>query len=102
MPGPSGNDAFELAHRLVATVSSRESAAWLGVRYLREHMNERHVELLAEALVKHDISGMDRETLQEHLELNRRVDFAVGDIVKVNGWLLSRSEARLYALAALL
>jgi hypothetical protein len=40
-------------------------------------------------------------TLHHAIRVQSRRDFARGDIVTVDGWMLSRTEVRLYALAAL-
>lgn len=41
------------------------------------------------------------QPLQEALADVRKKEFAAGDVVRVDGWVLSRSEARAYALVAL-
>ena len=67
-----------------------QSAAAVGEAYLSGHPQEADATLLAGALapggdVRHQV----------------RADFAAGRVVRVDGWLLALTEARLCALAAL-
>jgi hypothetical protein len=45
--------------------------------------------------------GTECGDLRKSLGALRRAEFAHGDMVRVDGWVLSRSEARSYALSAI-
>jgi hypothetical protein len=87
-----------------AMVGDRDGARRFGAAYLRDFPAERDpatlLAALASALRRHD---MDGQPFSQALLL-RTVsgEYRRGEIVKVDGWLLSRSEARLYAAASLL
>ncbi|MCH2170603.1 hypothetical protein MK489_07445 [Myxococcota bacterium] len=92
---PAG--ALELALEL----SDPASAPVLGRAYLRLHPGENDPRALAQALFpglatapgEFDGSRAAREYLERI-----RVEFASGETVRVGGWVLARSEARLCAL----
>jgi hypothetical protein len=52
---------------------------------------------MSSTTLKHLTAG----TLHDAIRVQSRRDFAHGTIVTVDGWMLSRTEVRLYALAAL-
>jgi hypothetical protein len=95
-----------LAVRLIALVPSRESAAAIGREYLRAAPDEAVTESLVRSLVQRSAGLASPENITDAelralLDASCRLDFAEGDIVRVRGWLLSRTEARTCALAAL-
>jgi hypothetical protein len=45
-----------------------------------------------------DVSRMNRDALLEVLDAQVRAEFAAGDVVRIDGWVLARTEARLCAL----
>jgi hypothetical protein len=45
-----------------------------------------------------NLATLDRATLRRRVDRRIRADFAAGRVVSVDGWVLSRTEARLYAL----
>ena len=92
------SSAFEAA--LLALLSDPSGAARIGRVYLAGQPEEARRELLARRLC--DALGEGpRSTLRERMARCARRDFTRGDTVQLSGWLVSRSEARLCALAAL-
>lgn len=93
--------------RLTGLLHARESAALFGERYLRDHPQERNADRLTEEIFRRLTAsgwrdqGSEREALTLALHIVFRNEFAAGDVVRVYGWLLARSEARFYALYAL-
>ena len=80
-------------------ISRPESAAIIGKAYLDMFAEERSTEVLAKELRKTLCS--DRETIDTKALLSKiRNDFTEGNIVRIHGWLLSRTEARLCVLRA--
>ena len=80
-----------------ATVASGSSArlvgfAWLWVSKCCSSRKDRRAEL----------AKAERGKLRELLLAQQRQDFEHGRIVKVQGWILSETEARLCTLAALI
>lgn len=105
--GPSGlltlierMSAPDAASLLRGLITDREGAANLGRSYLAAHPTEAQRRVLVRDLVgpavPTSVSRASREVA------NRiRGDYAAGSTVVVDGWVLSRTEARLYALVAL-
>jgi hypothetical protein len=83
----------------------RESAAIIGREYLKGRPGEADAEVLIELLpispsvVQKDSYLVGPEDFSELLRHHIRLDFEKGHVVKVHGWLLSETEARLCALA---
>jgi hypothetical protein len=105
--GPSG--LLTMIERLTAAdassllrglISDREGAARLGRLYLAAHPTEARTGVLVRDLLgptePTSVIGASRE-----VAARIRGDFAAGSTVVVDGWVLSRAEARLYALVAL-
>jgi hypothetical protein len=92
-----------LAARAVRLFSSPHHAARVGLSCIRCGDGRATREALVE-----DLFGTDRQELaraddaQVHGWLRTRIrrDFSAGETIKVEGWILSRTEARLYALAS--
>jgi hypothetical protein len=89
-------------HSLLAHV---DSAVAVGREYLRHHPDERDL-----ARIRHGLSGalggpvetLDPAVLRERVRRRVRQDFAEDRIALVDGWILSITEARICALAALI
>lgn len=85
----------------------KESAKVIGVEYLRVAPMEADVQLLTglicsfEEKRRAEFAHADAGKLRILLLRQQRQDFERGRIVNVHGWILSRTEARLCALAAL-
>jgi hypothetical protein len=95
------------ADRLTAVFRQRTSAAAVGRAYLAGHPGEAGIDHLVielgNALRRWDCEPdrADRITLRAAMSRLFKEDFARNRVVKVDGWVLSLSEARLCALAAL-
>ena len=75
----------------------------IGHRYLAQEPGEASRQWLA-GQVCGGLSmsaGVPAQALLDRLRSLRHDDFCRGDLVEIDGWLLARSEARLFALAAL-
>lgn len=92
---------------VVATTSAPHSAARVGGHYLRMVPGERSIDTLV-ALVLQGLA--DPDSLMQAADPDRirsailgsvRDDFAHGRVARVEGWVLSHTEARLAALAVL-
>jgi hypothetical protein len=87
------------AEPLARLLPHAENAARLGRRYLEETPQEADAAHLV-ALI--GVAADTDAALRERLEARIRQDFIAGATVAVDGWLLSRTEARLCALLSLL
>lgn len=78
-------------------------AARIGTLYLEAVPRERSQQRLAEMVlgVRRPESTFDPATMVAHVRARRDRDYLDGDLVAINGWLLTRTEARLCALASL-
>jgi hypothetical protein len=98
--------AAPLVSRLSRFYSNRESAQVIGRRYLDLAPSEADLERLM-ALICHSDENSARfahantEQLREILLDQQRTDFARGRTVMIDGWVLSETEVRLCALAAI-
>ncbi len=88
-----------MADVLRSLVGHQESAARLGQAYLAVHPSEASSRQLAHRLIGPHWST-ERDVRARVLAQMKR-DFAANRTVRVDGWILSRAEARLYALVAL-
>jgi hypothetical protein len=90
--------------RLVAGFVGAERIGDVGRRYLKLHPEENDRERLVELLIER-IGTVDRSEsqarLRERIATAVRSDFSEERTVRVASWLLSRTEARLAALAVL-
>lgn len=82
------------------------AAAVIGSAYLEVTPEERDRGLLLERLAGASLAAWDqlavrdRAALAEAVRERHRADFAQDRVVRLNGWILSRTEARLCALVA--
>jgi hypothetical protein len=99
-----------LALRLVGLLAEPADAAELGRRYLRSAAQEGSVSRLVSAIAGTDegdrpgrerLASLDGVTLRTEVAARIRADFASRRLVRLDGWVLSVTEARLTALAAL-
>jgi len=97
-----------LPTRLAALLAHSESANVIGGEYLRTYPQEANMNILLDQLASGilasdvELIGITDQYLRERLDGMVRADFAVDRFVKLRGWVLSATEARLCALAALL
>lgn len=91
---------------LLTTLSDPSAAGWLGQHYLAEYPQERDVNRLIDQL-KIALHAQPDELLTARVALQQALinliqhEYVSARLVSVDGWLLAPSEARLYALAAL-
>ena len=104
-PLPAPAAASPLAGRLAGLLAARDSAAVLGRAYLEgaseEAAADRLVALILPGRREGDLAGAEDSRLRALVGERHRSDFANGRTVVLRGWILSCTEARLYALAAL-
>jgi hypothetical protein len=81
------------------------AAAGIGMRYLRSRPTERSAEGLAQQLFGHGLSvELDRqgfERLMRGVAAGRARDYREDDLIILDGWPVTCTEARLLALVAL-
>lgn len=105
--GTSGARA-PLALDLARFFAHRDSAKRVGLEYLRCVPREADERLLVDLICssraerRAELDQANKGKLRELLRLQMRQDFEHGRIVNVQGWILSETEGRLCALAALL
>jgi hypothetical protein len=96
-----------LLARLSGIYDDTTSAAVIGMAYLKEFEEEANAQRLVE-LICPDAEQQNRFLRANLMELRKlldyqlRLDFAVGNTVRLRGWVLSRTEVRLYAIAAII
>ncbi len=90
--------------RLAGLIERRADAQALGRAYLRLHPEEAAPEPLVEQLLpgagrgSESLRRLTTSDLREAARRQRERDFARGDTVVIDGWILARTEARLCAL----
>jgi hypothetical protein len=103
-PGPTASDP--LARRLGRFFADPLSASMVGSEYLRSRPDEadgpRLVDMICSGSAERraELAGADDEALRRFVVSQQRRDFEDGRVVKVRGWILSETECRLCALAA--
>jgi hypothetical protein len=96
-----------LTSRLARLLNDRDSARVIGRAYLQKYAEGADCDVVLDQLVR-DIAGFggsvapagDKE-LKAAVEARIRQDFADDRVVKLEGWILSGTEARLCALTTL-
>jgi hypothetical protein len=95
------------AARLASLFAHPDSARAVGVRYLADAGTGSTIDDLVDEVAagipggRAAIARAGDEELREHLSSQIREEFGAGSVVDVRGWVLSATEARLYAIAAL-
>jgi len=97
---------WDAATRLVGLLPRPRAILAIGDAYLRtRHRGQASLADLTEMIVREIDAGIgqvdDPRALRRALRQRMAREFASGDMVLVDGWLLSTTEARLYAVAAL-
>jgi hypothetical protein len=100
-PGESESQSRDA---LVSLALEVRGAGALGTAYLEGSPDEARPEALVSILLEGVPPPLtaDRESLAPRLHERNRRDFETGNVIEVDGWILGRTEARLYALASLL
>lgn len=97
-----------LEQRLSGLFGDAESARMVGMEYLRAAREETSVETLVRFLSagveggRRTLEATSDDQLRVLLAQRTRHDFASGETVELQGWILSRTEARVSAIAALI
>jgi hypothetical protein len=109
LAGLGGSAASDpLVSKLARFFTQKESASRVGREYLRCVPGEADARLLVDLICstreerRKVFAGADKGKLRELLMLQQRRDFESGRTVNVRGWILSQTEVRLCALAALI
>jgi hypothetical protein len=95
------------ARRLAGIFARPASAARVGRAYLRDHPDQASLARLVQQLAAGWPGGAQRierlsaAQLRRRLDRAIRADFAAGRTVRVEGWVLAESEARLLGLTTL-
>lgn len=93
--------------RLSELIIHQDSAAVVGREYLKLAPAEAKKEKLATAILEKmnlapaALPGMTTVKLHKKVQTQIRKDFQDGTTVELHGWILSRTEARLFALVSL-
>jgi len=93
---------------LQKTIPSQKSAARLGLAYLDEHPQHRHchrlIKHIEQTLNRQDAAVSPKSDASRIAALQQLVrnEYLHDEVVSVTGWILSKTEARLYALAAMI
>jgi hypothetical protein len=98
-----GGSEFQGRDAIVSLASEVRGAAVLGSAYLERNPDEADPDTLVSILlqgVPAEVTAA-RESLAPRLRERNRRDFEAGDVIELDGWILGRTEARLYALASL-
>jgi hypothetical protein len=93
-----------LSTKLIDVFHDKKSARAIGLEYLRMAPTEGNPGELTKLICSaryHELARADGRTVKDLLLRRQRDDFEAGRIVYVQGWILSETEARLCALAAL-
>lgn len=96
-----------LTSRLISLFKHQDSARIVGLEYLQSYPGEADEYVLTDLISagftggSELLSRADEHELRELLVREMRQDFEVEKVVKLQGWILSVTEARLCALAAL-
>ncbi len=102
-------DSSKIAPRLSQTIGDPAAAKRFGVSYLQDHPDEAGIKPLVERIdagliaeYGQGINSNDPQLLAVHLDRQIRNEYRRCETVRVDGWMLCPTEARLYALMALL
>jgi hypothetical protein len=93
-----GEDRTRRRDELVAALAHPRAAARIGSMYLEKFPEERSLDRLIDS-IDDSLAGAD-DGLLDGLRARVRQDYYDAAVVVLNGWILSRTELRLAALAA--
>jgi hypothetical protein len=97
----------ELIKTITGFYSRKEDAAMIGVEYLNSALEEADMQKIMDLICPNEsdryrqLVGANSDEAHAIIVGWQREDFEHGRIVNVSGWLLSETEARVCALAAL-
>ena len=90
---------YGLSDLLTGLVADRGAACRFGHAYLASGADPTRLQALLEALAGAAARGP--EAVRVLLDARRRESFVAGDVAIVDGWVLARTEAEIFALIAL-
>ena len=80
----------------------RESTQFIGREYLKQYPNEKNIAVLSGVLETLPINQkMTKSEVCTCFAEVIKKDFSSGNVITLQGWLLSRTELRIYALVTL-
>ena len=103
----SNQQAILLANRLLGGLKYKNSARKIGYEYLKVMPYEANINILLNHLCEtsgeqeHTLKNASAEVIKTILRKKSGDDFRSEQVVSVRGWVLSKTEARLCALAVL-
>ncbi len=98
----------QTAEKLVNSIIRRQSAKTVGLEYLRRVPEETDLRMLVDLIypsrqdINTEIAYENKKKIRKSLLQQHNQDLEHGRTVNVQGWILSETEARLCALAALI
>lgn len=95
---PAADPVLRRAEDIVAGLDRVADAARIGGRFLAQAPEEASIAHLVGVL---EPLPRERAALRDTLRARMRADFAAGRMDNVEGWMLARTEVRLYALCAM-
>lgn len=99
LPGAASDQKVERAFAVIGDLTrEHQSAIAVGRRYLEAHPEERDPLVLL-TLLGFDLTSA--ASIRATVRARSRADFASGDIVILDGWVLARTESRAFALMVL-
>jgi len=78
-----------------------EEARVVGYRFLKLYQNEGPLGSLMSKIFRIGHTPWNERLLRAYLDTRKRLDFENADVVSVDGWVLSATEARVCAVVAL-
>lgn len=95
-----------LSNRLNSLLATKKSARAVGHRYLQLFPHEADAHRLTRLICRSErryarLARVDTSALRDILARQQKLDFRNRRIVRIDGWILSETEARLCAIAAL-
>ncbi len=107
--GSTSSDSYRaLGHRIAGLMAHRESAHFVGSEYMRIVPRERSVKELVDLITstlsdnRYALYSSTDAELRRLLAHRIRRDFEEDRTVAIDGWIMSATEARLCAVAALI
>jgi len=80
--------------KILSLLCDRSTIEMLGCTYLKLKPAERNDTVLKQLLLGTSLGGQDMPTIESHIEKRIKNDFDADNIVVVEGWVLSITEAR--------
>lgn len=96
----SADLAPDILRRSLPLFDHWKEAQAVGTGFLKNHESEAHIEVLVSTIFQGGIPP-NESAQRAYVDEKQRLDFENADVVNVDGWLLSATEARLCAVWAL-